>query len=414
MFEVKPDTLLASGHALSRFPGYLLAAIVGIAEPYRRYDPVLCMSHVNFDFPITEVWEVVHQGISDELQRPGLHLIQAILIYIQRDLRNKNSPATDNPGNWPLLGVVANLATQLGLHIDCTKWPILPHQKRLRRRLWWVVHSEISWRSLLLGRPIHLHEDDCNVPPLEAADFASLLNRSGETSRHAPTIPGPCPYCHLGHDFLFLSKLSHIASKVYRSFYTIAASLRLSTDFDATLRIANDLLHELDTWKLGLPQALHPESRTDVNSRPYFHSASGAHLKLAALTLEVLIYRAIWRCTNGKAPLTDCLACPNSATALFTTNTSMMRNSSSISAPPANGSHASETNGAFDNQPSEQPIEGSCEGIASIKDMSSVIHNSLRLARRVLEFTQGLDSYDRNSFAFFCKSLSTCHRCVPL
>ncbi|KAH8687035.1 fungal-specific transcription factor domain-containing protein [Ilyonectria robusta] len=295
--QVKPETLIPPTTALESLHPCLLAAIYAIAGMYSRYDPVLCVTQADKVFPTAALWQLSHQSILREMHTSKLHVLQAILIYIQRAVDDTTATTTDTPGDWPLLGAAVNLAKHLGLHLDCLEWPIPAWERRLRRRLWWIVCSESTFRGILRGLPRLIHADDCDVSPLSETDYEidSLLCSSEDTTQHNPALPGPCPYCHLGYDFRYLASLSVIAYDINQSLYTVAAAKRLAHDFLATLTAAEPLLEKLDEWKRGLPTQLSPYNKCDVDSRPYFHSGSAAHLKLAFLTLEVLVYRALMR-----------------------------------------------------------------------------------------------------------------------
>ncbi|KAH8900553.1 hypothetical protein GQ53DRAFT_592026, partial [Thozetella sp. PMI_491] len=365
--KVRPGTLIPTVEALETLSPYLLAAVYAAAEPFRRYDPVLCVALAETVYPAAALWRFAYQGILREMQTSNLQVLQAILIYTQRAIDDSTAATVDNPGDWPLLGSAISLATRLGLHLDCLIWPIPPWERRLRRRLWWIVYSEAVWRSLLLGLPRSIPTEDWAVSTLDETDFEidNIDFPQEETTRHAPGMPGPCPFCHLGHDFKYLASLSVIAHDVHGAFYTISANQKVASDFTASFAVGQRLLKKLQEWNRRLPPTLSTENQCDVERRPYFHSGSAAHLKLAFVTLEVLVHRAIHR--------------PLGASSSF---------------KPAN----LRTQHEYDDAASGNNVVDILG--ETYPDLPHFIQDSIDLAKRALAFTQRLGVYDRNSFAY--------------
>lgn len=375
--QVKPETLIPTAAALESVHPCLLAAIYAITEPFRRYDPVLCVTQASTKFPTAELWQLSYRGILREIHTSQLYVLQAILIYIQRPLDDITTATADNPGDWQLLGSAVNIAKHLGLHLDCIEWPIPVAEKRLRRRLWWILFSESIFRSILRGLPRLINADDCDISPLSETDFRIDCQASSSEehmARHMPVVPGPCPFCYLGCDFKYLASLSVIVYDVYQALYTPSATRTLGNDFSACRRAVEPLLERLKEWRSFLPPEISAGHSGYVDRRSYFHSASAAHLKLAVLTLEVLIHRVLMH------PL-EVLADSD-----------------------VDGSHQEHAgNGApyIFNFGNATPQE-------DIPDVAESLQGSIKLAKRALEFTQGLCSYDRNSFAYSCKPTHLC------
>lgn len=350
------ETLIPKTKLLQSIPSYLQAAIYASAGHFRRYDPVWSVSSVNNEFPETELWDFAHRGILKHMSSPNLSVLQALLIYLQRPLNDASTSASyERPGQWALLGSATNIATQLGLHLDCTDWSIPDWEKRLRRRLWWITYSEATWRCLLLGLPHPIHNDQWDVSELTDADFLMDHIRcpAEETATQDPAFQKPCAYCHSGHDFCFLAQLAVIANNVNKSMYTISATKKRSQEFGSCLADGRDLLEQLRTWQSSLPEHMSTTFASDPNDRDYFHSGSSSHLKLSSLTLEMLIYRALLRPT-GKG---------------------------------------------------QADQGGPCPQQASNEDIAKCFRESLHLVRKASSFAQSLTPYDLNSFSYSCRYL---------
>lgn len=378
--RIKSETLIPPTAVLETVHPCLLAAVYAISEQFRRYDPVLCVTQANAVFPTAALWKLSYQSILREMDTSQMHVLQAILIYIQRSIDDTTATTTDSPGDWPLLGSAVSIAKHLGLHLDCVEWPIPAWEKRLRRRIWWIVYSEAAFRGVLRGLPRLLHGDDWDVNPLGEHDF-DLDNPSCPSdgiAQHSSTQPGPCPFCCLGYDFKYLASLSNIAYDVHQSLFTVAATKRLSHDLAATTEATRPLLRRLNSWKRSLPRQLSLEETPDVDSRPYFHSGSAAHLKLAALTIEVLIQRAQMRPLRGLTSLHF--------------------------GDEASGSFRG-AGGRYWGGDDVSDVFG-----GDRPDIGDFIRDFIALIKRALSYTQGLCAYDRNSFAYSCEYMpSPCY-----
>ncbi|KAI5460944.1 hypothetical protein BGZ63DRAFT_357995 [Mariannaea sp. PMI_226] len=366
--NVRTETLIPKAKALDNLPSYLLAAVYASADMFRRYDPTLNVSRTDAEIHTTALWRMAHRGIMRQMHMPRLAVIQALLIYLQRPMEDTITATTDSPGQWPLLGSVVQLASQIGLHLDCQLWPIPEWEKRLRRRLWWVVYSEAIWRSLLLGLPQPIQAGQWEVTPLGEKDFLidHLQCPTEETATQTPALQKPCGFCHAGHDFRFLADLTLISYDVYQSFYTLSATKGLSNDFEGSLNLGRIYLDRLNKWGAQLPKQMALDAVSNTETRDYFHSGSASHLKLAFFTLKAMVYRAIIRPLANAGP-------PES---MAPTSTHLDENTNQCS-PTANSSITATL------------------GLES----SAIIQDALNLSRQASQWAQRLGSYDRNSFS---------------
>ncbi|KAJ5610331.1 fungal-specific transcription factor domain-containing protein [Penicillium lagena] len=82
-----------------------------------------------------------------------------------------NFAVGDLPGLWALSCSALAAAESLGLHLDPSNWRLPRWEARLRKRLWWIVYSDHTWRALVSGRPSHLRSDSWIVPRLWPEDL---------------------------------------------------------------------------------------------------------------------------------------------------------------------------------------------------------------------------------------------------
>lgn len=354
-------------------PAFLLAAIYASAASFRRYDPVLSVTQCEDEFPTNKLWEFAFAGIMENMLSPSLCLLQAILIYIQRpaDDASGSTWSNERADHWSLLGSAVNMAMRLGLHVDCNDWGLPPWEKRLRRRIWWTVYSEVTWRSLLQGLPNPISEDQWEVAVLNEDDFAmdSIFCPDESTAIQDPAFQKPCVYCHAGYDFRFLSQLAVLAQDVHHSLFTVSAIRKLARNPASCAPICRDLLDAIDEWRSRLPPRMSMEHSTDPNNRDYFHPGSSSHLKLASLTLEVLVYRALLR------PVLDSVS-----------RQRLVHTSSNLQTPAGSSSQI--------DPPKPQPELNA--------QMLQALHSSMALMGRAIAFAQKLTPYDINSFCYSC------------
>lgn len=294
---LRSETLIPTLSAQRTLPPYLLAAVYALAVPFCRYDPVLCVSHIFDKPPAADLWTVAQEGVLQESQKPRLSTLQTALLCLQRP-SDRSDTFEDSSSRRSLLSLIVSFSSKFGLHLDCISWSIPAWEKRLRRRLWWIIYSEATWSSLLAGYPHPISDDDWVVTPLTNSDFAidNIFCPSEETNRKPPADQEPCLFCHNGYDFKFLATLTVIANNVFKTFFTLRATQKIGSDISASLEAAQRLIQQLELWHADLPLHLRTDSTRQSSAlQSSFHSASGAHLRLSYLTLGILIYRAVFR-----------------------------------------------------------------------------------------------------------------------
>ncbi|KAK2773146.1 hypothetical protein FQN52_001845 [Onygenales sp. PD_12] len=101
-------------------------------------------------------------------------LVQAALLLTWYSDRVDDDVAA-NSHFW--VGVAARIATGLGMHRNAGSSRMLPLDKRMWRRVWWILVQFDVMVSLLYGRPQAVNLEDCDVEPLTAADFEGCGSR---------------------------------------------------------------------------------------------------------------------------------------------------------------------------------------------------------------------------------------------
>ncbi|CAI7646993.1 unnamed protein product [Penicillium viridicatum] len=84
---------------------------------------------------------------------------------------------------WYWVGISVGMAQALGLHQAKSYIRLEDKDRKLWRRLWWMVYAMDINLSMLLDRPPHVQGRLCNVPPLSEADFEQVESEHTEPSR---------------------------------------------------------------------------------------------------------------------------------------------------------------------------------------------------------------------------------------
>lgn len=72
---------------------------------------------------------------------------------------------------WFWIGVAARTAMGLGMHRDADRSTLVPHNKRMWRRVWWLPFQCDVMVSLQYGRPPAIRLDETDVKDLQPLDF---------------------------------------------------------------------------------------------------------------------------------------------------------------------------------------------------------------------------------------------------
>lgn len=141
---------------------------------------------------------------------------------------------------WFWLGIAVRTATGLGMHRDADNSTLVSFNKRMWRRVWWLLFMSDVWISVQYGRPQSIHLEDSNVQSIKKSDFDDC----GDDIR--------CEY------MMEMSKLAVIVSKALR------ARSRAST-MEGQLEALRKTDAKLASWALKLPQKLHLHTTSKVD-----------------------------------------------------------------------------------------------------------------------------------------------------
>jgi hypothetical protein len=79
--------------------------------------------------------------------------------------------ALDQKDTWHWLGAAISLAQSKGLHRSTKGSHLSAADQRLWKRIWWSIYVRDRHAASALGRPMRIHDDDCDVEMLEESDF---------------------------------------------------------------------------------------------------------------------------------------------------------------------------------------------------------------------------------------------------
>ncbi|KAE8153474.1 fungal-specific transcription factor domain-containing protein [Aspergillus avenaceus] len=276
-------------HILQSMPVHLLAAIYASAQPFAKFDGYLAILNAYSTPPTERLWRIVLEVFLQEIHTPHLATLQAGLLYLHKSPERSQSAVADSASVWSFVGLLVGLATSLGLQLECRPMGLPTWERRLRRRLWWATYAEDKWRSLLMGRPPYIRNDEWDVTDLDDDDFHNDKASAISVSEHNP----------LDHDavyarqFQYFARLTRVTDEVQHDLYSLRAAQRLSPNFSGSLQTARPLLQKLKEWYTHLPVSLRMQHRM-------FAPLDGTGPRLTCLhfaytLLEIFVFRALLR-----------------------------------------------------------------------------------------------------------------------
>ncbi|KAL6850586.1 hypothetical protein ACO1O0_007710 [Amphichorda felina] len=170
---------------------------------------------------------------------------------------------------WFWVGVAMRTATGLGMHRDADASTVVAHNKRMWRRVWWLLFRCDVLLALQYGRPRSVRLEDCDVKPLREDDFVD---------------------CGLGTQVEYVTHavgLAVIVSRILEARFSLASSPyggASSTTKDPR-RTVRELNQALARWSLELPEGLGSRSGRCLSLWP-------AYLQLQYNTVLILLHRA--------------------------------------------------------------------------------------------------------------------------
>ncbi|KAH6964540.1 fungal-specific transcription factor domain-containing protein [Fusarium avenaceum] len=259
----------------------LLAGIYALALPFTPWDEKLCLDSAYSKPDINHLWQVSYTCLQKELHFPRLSTFQTYLLLLNHT--PFDAVCVENPFVWSLAASMLAMAQSLGLNVDPTGWKLPAWEVRLRRRLWWAVYVEYTWRSVTHGRASMISGDDWDVSPLKPEDF--VVELAVDVPEHIQNRSSDY--------FIHFCSLTDIASQVCRKFFSLRAVSRPQA-LESLLDQARGPRQQLLEWLEQLPQSLslRPDS-SDGDAEDSVESHRS--LYVAYYTTHVLILRALLR-----------------------------------------------------------------------------------------------------------------------
>ncbi|KAH8892655.1 hypothetical protein GQ53DRAFT_746115 [Thozetella sp. PMI_491] len=263
-------------------PLCLLSAICATAIPFVLYDDALCVEVSRLPTP-SELFQFSWRVLNEEGSNPSLPALQARLLLLQYHRDRKAAWADADV--WSNCSQMVATAQSLGLHDDPSHWSALPRwERKLRKRLWWVVWTVEKWIAFGQGMSSHLHKETFNVRPLTQSDLM-------DSEVHDRDV---CSY------FLSLVQLTHILDDIVGSFFTMRAASQTAGNIPGSLQAAKLLRQRLKEWHHNLPSELRQSWYKDRDRA--MHPVSSKHeldgnasLWVAFFTAQLAIFRALLR-----------------------------------------------------------------------------------------------------------------------
>lgn len=139
----------------------------------------------------------------------------------------------DHTGAWYWVGVAISLAQSIGIHRDGKKSynNVLPVElQSLTRRIWWACVVRDRWVSLAKGRPMRVHDEDCDVPMPSRADIADEINQCVAPDLRKKYIPSNVDA--LSEMWVSLVEVSVILGRIMRIHYRVKGPKPSITDIE--------------------------------------------------------------------------------------------------------------------------------------------------------------------------------------
>lgn len=210
-------------------------------------------------------------------------LIQAVLL-----MGFWYTDAYDHTGAWHWVGIAISLAQSLGLHRKPSRRSAVSggdntRRASLIRRIWWTCLVRDRWVALAKGRPVRIHDEDCDVPVPVLDDFAGDLEAAANPSfQHLLPAGGAQSATPLARMWLRLVSISALLGRIVRAHYRVQGpppSLEDIDAFEKELRICgqSDVSADVDMVEDDHPE-IADHLRLHANHVDLFYNATVAIL----------------------------------------------------------------------------------------------------------------------------------------
>lgn len=142
---------------------------------------------------------------------------------------------------WYWVGIAARTAMGLGMHRNADESTIVPHNKRMWRRVWWLLFQCDVYLSLQYGRPQAIRLEECDVGKLQLSDFQD---------------------CGPNTQAIYVMQSTELCIIMSHG---LREKFRLASTPQSRQRELKSLDQSLAQWSLHLPETLHMRAGLSVN-----------------------------------------------------------------------------------------------------------------------------------------------------
>ncbi|CAK7236100.1 hypothetical protein SCUCBS95973_009492 [Sporothrix curviconia] len=168
-------------------------------------------------------------------------LIQAVLL-----MGFWYTDAYDHTGAWHWVGIAISLAQSLGFHRKPSERQVRGSNGDVRdrrrtslvRRIWWTCLVRDRWVALAKGRPMRIHDEDCDVPmPLSADLLVDFLEASGQEEHPEMDVsrrllPARAQAAALARMWINMATISALLGRIVRAHYRVQGPPPRQEDID--------------------------------------------------------------------------------------------------------------------------------------------------------------------------------------
>ncbi|KAL7929726.1 hypothetical protein V8C35DRAFT_314642 [Trichoderma chlorosporum] len=140
----------------------------------------------------------------------------------------------DHTGSWYWIGIAISLSQNIGLHRSRLssrqqQQKFSPARESLMRRIWWACVVRDRWVSLARGRPMRIHNEDCDTP-LPAVD--DIMNELESVVDRARSNFVPVESRPLAEMWIRLVRICDTLGNILRVHYRVNGIVPSITEID--------------------------------------------------------------------------------------------------------------------------------------------------------------------------------------
>ncbi|PNS17739.1 hypothetical protein CAC42_3134 [Sphaceloma murrayae] len=256
---------------------HLLGTVYCLAAKWWMYDENLLAEGKLDEEALASL---AYRAVQESFLRPRINSVQAGLLLLQRRLPTSNAPTSSAISATFLASLIA-LGQQMGLHLDCSEWTIVPWEKGLRKRLAWALVMQDAFSALTQGYHQILNLEDWDVMPLAPSDFSEGIQ--DEDTHEQPSIEDGKIM------FMEMAKLAIVANHVVRGLYLPRARRTVTDFYSQVLPVVEPIGRQL----ADLQKNLAPELRFEFHEAGRLNASACLYLMHHAVSVAVY-RRLVW------------------------------------------------------------------------------------------------------------------------